>query len=134
MAGKNSLFGKISIVIVFIMILIAYSYVTKPAEFFNARPCVSSEMCRKQENPEGVIDPSWRTYFPGGYGGSGINLYAVSESGTPQSDQLTGVDISDAAQGCRQNYADWMRYLEFEAQKKIAGCNSPPDITSLLWG
>jgi hypothetical protein len=84
-------------------------------------------------NPEGVIDPSWRTYFPGGYGGSGINLYALS-SGTPQSDQLTGVNTDDASHGRELHFADWMRYLEFEAQKKIAGCNSPPDITMLLWG
>ncbi len=93
---------------------------------FNARPCIGEKICDRKMNPEGLIDPSWRAYFPSGFSGNGLDLYGDSL------DEIQP-DIKDAG-GCRQlQYADWMRYLEFEAEKKIAGCNSPPDIAALLW-
>lgn len=31
-------------------------------------------------------------------------------------------------------YGDWMLALELEAEKQIAGCNSPPNVMELLYG
>lgn len=53
-------------------------------------------------------------------GDPGYSCDGASTKGVPDSRDL--------------QYHDWMRYLEFDAQKEIAGCNSPPPIMELLYG
>ncbi len=48
---------------------------------------------------------------------------------------ISRADVANTATSMRLlQYHDYMRALEFEAEKEIAGCNSPPPIMSLLYG
>jgi len=48
---------------------------------------------------------------------------------------LSPADVSNTDLSMRMlQYHDYMRTLEFAAEKEIAGCNSPPPTMSLLYG
>jgi len=48
---------------------------------------------------------------------------------------LSAQDVSNTDTSMRLlQYHDYMRTLEFDAEKEIAGCNSPPPVMSLMYG
>lgn len=74
-----------------------------------------------------------------------LALYIISKLATPvepliaskfkPGETLNKADVANTDLNMRMlQYHDYMRTLEFAAEKEIAGCNSPPPTMSLLYG